>query len=113
MRALLFAFGVLGVLALTGCKGFHPVGPLAKKVPITQQGKELPAAPTDTTASASSRVPAVKPTPPTMLVKPEDVDATNGRASAAKLSTELTTDSQNTVNAPVTVQISRVKGGIK
>jgi hypothetical protein len=89
------------------------VGPLAKKVPITQQGKELPKAPADANASASARVPAVKPTPPTMSVNPGDVDVTNARAMAAKLDTEITTDSNKSVNAPLTVEISRVKGGIK
>lgn len=113
MRTLLFTAGIFSVLALAGCKGIHPVGPLAKKVPITQQGKELPKAPADTDAVASSRVPAVKPTPPTMSVKPEDVDVTNARAMAAKLDTEIATDLSKSVNAPQTVEISRVKGGIK
>jgi hypothetical protein len=101
---LLFTFGVLGVVALAGCKGFHPVGPLAKKAPVTQQGKELPKSPDP---SDSSR--AGKTTPPTTLVQPGDVTATNTNEVAAKLAAELNTDSKSPTNGPVTVEVSRPK----
>jgi hypothetical protein len=98
----------VGTLALVGCKGFHAVGPLAKQPPITQQGKPLPNA--TPAASAAARVPAVKPTPPTMYVQPEEVTADNARESAAKLGAELGVDAQTPVNAPVTVEVSRIPG---
>lgn len=105
MRTLLLT---LGTLALVGCKGFHPVGPLAKQLPITQQGKPIPN--TTEAASSAARVPAVKPTPPTMYVQPEEVNADNARQAAAKLSAEVEKDAKSSVNAPVTVEVSRVKG---
>jgi hypothetical protein len=105
VRTLLFA---IGVLTLVGCKGvgFRPVGPLAKDSPITQKGQPLPSAPAEPTASA--RPPAIKPTPPTMIVTPGEVTADNAHVLAQKLSTELSTDSKATANLPVTAEISKV-----
>lgn len=103
MKTLLFA---LCVLALVGCKGLKPVGPLAKEVPITQQGQPLQNAPV-------SRAPALKPTPPTMFVKPDDVNTSNANAIASQLAAELQADMKSAVNGPVTVEVSRVKGGVK
>jgi hypothetical protein len=104
VRTLLLA---LGTLALVGCKGFHPVGPLAKQPPITQQGKPMPN--TTPAASAAARVPAVKPTPPTMYVQPEDVNPDNARQMATRFGAELEADSK-APNAPVTVEVSRIQG---
>ena len=108
MRTLLFA---LGVLTLVGCKGvgLRPVGPLAplaKDPPSAQKGQPLPSAPAEPIASA--RPPALKPTPPTMIVTPGEVTADNAHALAQKLSTELSTDSKATANLPVTAEISKV-----
>ena len=107
MRTLLFA---LGVLTLVGCKGIRPVGPLAplaKDSPITQKGQQpLPSAPAEPIASA--KPPAIKPTPPTMIVTPGEVTADNAHVLAQKLSTELSTDSKATANLPVTAEISKV-----
>jgi hypothetical protein len=97
----------VGTLALVGCKGFHPVGPLAKQSPLTQQGKALPNATPN--ASTAARVPAVKPTPPTMYVQPDDVNADNARQVAAKFGAELEADSK-APNVPVTVEVSRIQG---
>jgi hypothetical protein len=101
MRIVVFATAALSVM---GCTTFKPVGPLVKEVPITQQGQPLPAAAYPATAA---RPPAVKPTPPTLLVTPEEIDASNARAIAAKLANELETDRKASVNAPVTVEVSR------
>jgi hypothetical protein len=107
VRTLLFA---IGVLTLVGCKGvgLRPVGPLAPlaKDPAIQKGQPLPSAPAEPTASA--RPPAIKPTPPTMLVTPGEVTADNANVLAQKLSTELSTDSKATANLPVTAEISKV-----
>ncbi|MDY3556070.1 hypothetical protein R5W24_005233 [Gemmata sp. JC717] len=104
MRTLLFA---LGTAALVGCHAIKPVGPLADHLPAPK-----PAAPkTDPTPP-----PAVKPTPPslpTALVTPGDVTDATAREAASKLTNELTADSKPSTNAPVTVSVSRVKGGIK
>jgi hypothetical protein len=103
-KAVLFA---LGTLALVGCSSFKPVGPLAKQVPITQQGQPLPNAPQD----AAAKAPALRPTPPTMYVTPGEVNANNAHAAAARLAEELSADNKATVNAPVTAEVSRIKGG--
>ncbi len=106
MKTLFFA---LLALALVGCSGLKPVGPLAKDKPITQQGQPLPGAP----AVAANRPPAMKPTPPTMYVTPGDVAPDNPIAAASKLTNELAIDSKATPNAPVMAEISRYKGGVK
>ncbi|MCS6863567.1 MAG: hypothetical protein RMJ56_03740 [Gemmataceae bacterium] len=103
MRTILFA---VVILSLMGCTTFKPVGPLAPEMPITQQGQPLPAAAYPATAA---RPPAIKPTPPTLLVTPDDVEANNARAIAAKLANELEIDMKAAVNAPVTVEVSRPK----
>ena len=111
MRTLLFA---LSLLALVGCKGMgiRPAGPFAKNVPVTQQGQPIklknaePAPAPDTVASA--KAPAIKPTPPTLLVTPGEVNADNAHALAQKLSNELSTDSKATANVPVTAEISKL-----
>lgn len=99
MKALLFA---LGTLALVGCKtpALKPVGPLAKDVPLVQRGQPLPPA---------APAPAVRPTPPTAFVAPGDVSA-NPHDAANRLTAELTADSKTAVNAPVTAEVSRIKG---
>lgn len=108
MKTLYFAIFALAVLTLVGCKGFHPVGPLAKKLPITQQGKQM-SAPSD--AAASSRSPSIKA--PTTLVQPEDITTENASEMAAKIATELNTDAKAAVNGPITVEVSHIKGGVK
>ena len=106
MRMLLFA---LCTLALVGCKemGLRPVGPLAKNLPITQQGKPLKNAEPAPDAVAS-KAPAVKLAPPTMNVTPGEVTTDNAHLLAQKLSSELTTDSKATANVPVTAEVSKV-----
>ncbi len=103
MKTLLFA---IGILALAGCKNMTPIGPFAKEVPITQQGQPIPKA-------DSAPPPAIRPTPPTMLITPGEVNADNAHTAASKLTSELSNDSKATPNAPVTAEISRVrtKGG--
>lgn len=105
MRTLLFA---LGALALVGCKGtaLKPIGPLARDPAPVQKGQPLPPAPSESAASA--RAPAIKPTPPTMIVTPGEVTADNAHALAQKLSSELSADGKATANLPVTAEISRI-----
>jgi len=105
VKTLLFA---LGTLALVGCAGIHPVGPMAKVLPQPQP-KAPPAPPVETVA----KVPAVKPTPPTMYVTPGEVTVDNPYVAASKLTSELAADSKTGPNAPVTAEISRYKGGVK
>jgi hypothetical protein len=106
MKTLFFA---LGALALVGCSGLKPVGPLAKDVPITQQGKPIPGV----TPDPAARAPAVRPTPPTMYVTPGDVNPDNPYLAAGKLSSEIAADSKATSNAPVTAEVSRIQGRVK
>ena len=105
MKTFLFA---LGTLALVGCAGIHPVGPMAKIMPQPKP-KAQPAPP----AEAVAKVPAVKPTPPTMYVTPDEVTVDNPYVAATKLTSELAADSKAVPNAPVTAEISRYKGGVK
>jgi hypothetical protein len=106
VKTLLFA---LGTLALVGCKtNLTPVGPFAKEVPITQQGKPLPGVP-----EPAAKPPAIRPAPPTMYVTPGEVTADNPYVAAGKLTSELSADSKVSPNSPVTVEVSRVKGGIR
>ena len=109
MRTLLFA---LSLLALVGCKemGIRPAGPFAKNVPITQQGQplKLKNAEPAPDAVAAARPPAIKPTPPTLIVTPGEVTADNAHILAQQLSNELSTDSKATANVPVTAEISRI-----
>lgn len=102
MKTLLLA---IGMLALVGCKNMTPIGPFAKEVPITQQGQPIP--------KSDTSPPAIRPTPPTMLITPGEVNADNAHTAASKLTSELSNDSKTTPNAPVTAEISRVrtKGG--
>jgi hypothetical protein len=107
VKTLFFA---LGALALVGCTGIHPVGPMAKIMPDSPKpAKTPPAAPAD----AVAKVPAMKPTPPTMYVTPADVNPDNPAVAANKLTSELGVDGKATPNAPVTAEFSRYKGGVK
>ncbi len=101
MKTLLFA---LGTVALVGCSGLKPVGPLAKQVPITQQGQPIPGV-----TDAAARPPALKPTPPSLFVSPSEVTAASAYDAASKLAAEVNADSKATANAPVTVEVSRVR----
>ncbi len=102
MKTLLFA---LGIVALVGCNTtFKPIGPFAKEVPITQQGQPIPTRPADATPP-----PALRPTPPTMLVVPGDVSADNAASVAQKFAAELEADRKPATNGPVTVEVSRPK----
>lgn len=102
MKTLLFA---LGALSLVGCSGLKPVGPLAKQVPITQQGQPIPGV----TDAAAAKPPALKPTPPSLFVTPSEVTAASAYDAAGKLAAEVNADSKATANAPVTVEVSRVR----
>jgi hypothetical protein len=108
VKTTLFA---LGALALVGCAGMKPVGPLAKQVPLIQQGQPLP----DAAGAPAAKAPPLRPTPPTMLVTPGEVNATNAREVASKFAEELSIDNKATVNVPVTAEISRpnLRGGVK
>jgi hypothetical protein len=101
-------FFALGALALVGCGTFKPVGVLSKETSITQQSQPMP-----TAGDPGARPPAVRPTPPTMTVTPGDVDPGNPYITANKLSLEIATDIQSTVNLPVTVETSRYKDGVR
>ena len=100
MKATLLKLPLLaaGLTGLVGCAGMKPVGPLAKEVPIVQQGQPLPGAQGGPTAS---RPPSVKPTPPTLYVTPENVNPENANAIAAKLASELEADMKPAVSGPV------------
>jgi hypothetical protein len=106
VKTLLFAFGTL---VLVGCSGLKPVGPLAKEVPFTQQGKPLPGAPVE----AAAKPPSIRPTPPAMYVTPGDVNPDNPSVAAGKLTDELSIDSKASPNAPVTAEVSRIQGRVK
>lgn len=99
MRTLLFA---LGTAALVGCHTLKPAGPFASSEPAPKAGAVAKSDPTPP--------PPVKPTPPTMLVNPGDVTDVTARDAASKLTSELSADSKPSTNAPVTVEVSRVKG---
>ena len=109
MRTLLFA---LCTLALVGCKemGIRPAGPLAKHLPSPPQGQppKLKNAEVAPDVVAAARPPAIKPTPPTLLVTPGEVNADNAHAVAQQFAAELSADSKATTNVPVTAEISRV-----
>jgi hypothetical protein len=86
------------------------VGPFAKsQPPVAEQSKPLPSAST----APASPPPPLRPTPPTMYVTPADVSADDPYAAAAKLTNELTADSKPLPNAPVTAEVSHIKGGVK
>ncbi len=106
MKTLLFA---LGTLVLVGCSGLKPIGPLAKEVPITQQGKPIPGV----TPEPYAKPPAVRPASPSLYVTPSDVNPDNPYIAANKLSSELGADSKAPVNAPVTAEVSRIQGRVK
>ncbi|MCI0704125.1 MAG: hypothetical protein L0241_23965 [Planctomycetia bacterium] len=97
----------LGLVVLTGCGTLKPIGPLAPEVPITQQGQPLPGAP------VASSPPAIRPTPPAMFVTPSDVDPDNPYLAAQQLAAEFEADRKTISTAPTTVEISRIKGGVK
>ncbi len=109
MKTLLFA---LGTLALVGCTGtgLKPAGPFAKEKPILQQGQPMPAA---APVEPANRPVAAKPASPTMYVTPGDVTLDNPLVAAGKLTNELAIDSKATASLPVTVETSRIKGGVK
>lgn len=107
MKTLLFA---AGTLALVGCTSLKPVGPFAKEVPITQQGKPIPGV---TPEPSAVKPPSLRPTPPTMYVTPADVNPDNPYAAANKLSSEISADSKATQNAPITAEVSRIQGRIR
>ncbi len=97
----------LGVAALVGCTGVKPVGVLSKETPMTQQSRPLSEAPAD-----AARPPSIRPTPPTALVAPDDVDPnvpSTVYAAASKLAAEVDADGKTGGNMPVTVEVSRVK----
>ncbi len=100
MKTLLFA---LGTAALVGCHSLKPSGPLASDAP-----KSAATAKSDLTPP-----PALKPTPPTMLVDPGAVTSATAHDAADKLTAELSADSKPSVNAPVTVEVSHIKGRSK
>jgi hypothetical protein len=97
----------MGLVVIAGCGSLKPIGPLAKDVPITQQGQPLPTVP------LASGAPAIRPTPPSMFVTPGDVDPDNPYLAAQQLAAEYETDRKTISTAPTTVEISRIKGGVK
>jgi hypothetical protein len=106
VKTLLFAFATL---ALVGCTSLKPVGPFAKEVPITQQGKPIPGV----TPEPSAKPLALRPAAPTMYVTPADVNPDNPYVAANKLSSEISADSKATQNAPITAEVSRIQGRIR
>ena len=58
-------------------------------------------------------VPAVKPTPPLNTTGPEDVTADNPYLGDREAQQELEADGQTIPPAPVTAEVSRIKGGVK
>lgn len=102
-------FAALTAAALVGCAGLQPVGPLANHLPKPKTPAPAAAAKADPTPP-----PAVKPTPPTALVSPNDVSASDPHLAAARLTNELSVDGKPPTTGPVTVEVSRVpKGGPK
>ena len=102
MKSLILA---LGMASLVGCSTLKPVGPFAKETPLVQQGRPLANAPAN-----AAPAPALRPTPPTMLIEADDVTADSPEEAADRLTRELGIDSKTTVNAPVTAEVSRIKG---
>ena len=100
-------FLMIGLGVLAGCTTLKPIGPFAKDAPITQQGQPIPS------TTADSRPPAVRPTPPSMLVTPDDVNPENPYIAVQKLAAEFDADRKTTSTAPTTVEVSRIKGGVK
>jgi YD repeat-containing protein len=100
-------FGLL-VLALIGCNSVKPVGILSKEPPpLAQQGKPLP------TGTEQARPPTIRPTPPTTTVTPEQVDPANPYIAAGRLTAEVDADSRSLNTAPVTAEVSRIRGGVR
>lgn len=112
MRA--YALGLL-VMAVVGCKGVEPVGPLkgmwatdppkSSKSAKEKDAKDMPPKPVT--------VPAVKPTPPLSYVYPDEVSLENPLESVQKLKSELDAEGKNIPSPPVTAEVSYIKGGVK
>ena len=106
----------LFVIAVIGCKGVEPVGPLAKmwgtdapksppKAAKEKDAKDMPPKPVT--------VPAVKPTPPLNYIYPDEVTPENLQESVQKLKTELDAEGKSIPSPPVTAEVSYIKGGVK
>jgi hypothetical protein len=113
MTRLLLALA-LGAMAV-GCTGIHPVGPMAKMMgPGPGKGAPGKAKGKDKDEAADPiTIPAVRPTPPLNTMGPEDVSPDDPHASLHRLQQELEAEGQRTQAAPVTAEISRIKGGVR
>jgi hypothetical protein len=112
MTRLLFG---LGLAAAIGCGTVQPVGPMAKMMgdkPIGAKAKAKTVKDKDAPPPPVT-VPAVKPTPPLNLIYPDEVLPENPQASVQKLMNELEADRKSMPAAPMTAEVSRIKGGVK
>jgi hypothetical protein len=113
MTRLLFG---LCLAAALGCGTVQPVGPLAKMMgnaPIGAKGKAAKEKADKDTPPPPVTVPAAKPTPPLNLIYPDEVLPENPQASIQKLVNELEADRKNIPAAPMTAEVSHIKGRVK
>jgi hypothetical protein len=107
MTRLLFGFILLAAI---GCTGIQPAGPFAKNGMLPGGGSrsDKDAPPPDPVT-----IPAPKPTPPLTTVSADDVTADNAYLKAQQVSAEIDADRKSMPAAPVTVETSVYKGGVK
>lgn len=107
MRTLL-----LGLMAAAGvgCTSVQPTGPLAK-VMGTSKKAPAPAAAADPGPAGPPTVPAVRPSPPALLITAEDVTADDPTSALRKVRTEIERDRETTPPPPPVVSV--YKGGVK
>ncbi|HEY3789284.1 MAG TPA: hypothetical protein VGL71_10530 [Urbifossiella sp.] len=105
MKSVFMGMLLIGCI---GCTSFTPIGPLAQKKAPPQSSilKELDT-PDPITVSAP------KPVPPAMLIVPEEVNSGNAVAAAQKLENEYEFDWKSLPPPSKTVEVSRIKGGVK
>lgn len=109
MRTLLLAIS-LGVVV--GCTGIQPVGPMAKMMNAPPGGKGKKGKDKDEPPEPLT-VPAARPTPPLNTTGPEDVNPADPYFAVGKLQQELEADRQTIPVSPTTVEVSKIKGGVK
>jgi hypothetical protein len=94
------------LLAGLGCTNIQPIGPLAKGKKAPPTGKEL-------VEREAKTVAAPKPTPPAILIEPNEVTAENAAAAAQKIANEIDYDTKSMPAPSKTAEVSRYKDGVK
>lgn len=105
-----FSCGLLLMVAVIGCSGIQPVGPLAKNGGSSSANPKLNA---DGTPPDPVIIPSPTPTPPKCLVRPEEVNADNAAQIQQQLKAELEADRKTMPSVPVTAEVSEYKGSLK